>query len=472
MMRQTKIVCTLGPATFGYENLLRLAEAGMDVARLNFSHAEHATHAQAFADIRRISREIQRPIAVLADLSGPKIRIGEVQNGAVEIIAGSRLYLTHRETLGDERMVSTNYPELHRDVQVGTTIFIDDGLLELYVLEIAGEDIICEVKVGGTLKSRKGLNIPRAGLSLPALTEKDRRDIQFCRDLGVDYFALSFVRRPADVVEAKALAGAIPIIAKIEKPEAIDYLEEIADVADGLMVARGDLGIEIGFEKVPLLQKRMIRVMNERAKPVITATQMLESMVASPQPTRAEVSDVANAVLDGTDAVMLSAESAAGKYPFHAVRTMARIIREVESSPGLAALLASPERIGVPSFSRAIAHSAARTAIDLSLKAVVVFSETGRSAALVSAYRPKTAIVGFSRHQHALNRMALLWGVTPIFGEWAEGVDDVIHRTEEELLRHGLAAPGDKIAITFGLKDGGLPGTTMLKLWQISEDRE
>lgn len=468
-MRHTKIVCTIGPATIGYENLRRLAEAGMDVARLNFSHSEHATHAQTFRDLRRISQEIQRPIAILADLSGPKIRVGDVQNGAVEVEAGSRIYLTHREVVGDERMVSTNYPGLHRDVEPGTTIFVDDGLLEFFVLEVANEDVICEVRVGGVLKSRKGLNIPRAGLSLPALTDKDRIDIEFCRDLGVDYFALSFVRRPEDVLEAKALAGNIPIIAKIEKPEAIDYLEQIADVSDGLMVARGDLGIEIGFEKVPLLQKRMIREMNERAKPVITATQMLESMVASPQPTRAEVSDVANAVLDGSDAVMLSAESAAGKYPFHAVRTMARIINEVESTPGMAALLASPERIGTPTLSRAIAHSAARTAIDLSLKAVVVFSETGRSAALVSAYRPKTAIVGFSRHQHALNRMALLWGVTPIFGEWAEGVEDVVRRTEEELLRHKLAAAGDQIVITFGLTDGGPIGTTMLKLWKIRE---
>ncbi|MFO0948918.1 MAG: pyruvate kinase [Planctomycetota bacterium] len=469
-MRQAKIVCTLGPATSGYDKVRDLIEAGMDVARVNFSHGDYETHRRAVEDVRRASADTSKPIAIIADLSGPKIRLGEVENGGVEVPSGSRIRITTKEVLGNPTIVGSNYPNLPRDVLPGTTIYIDDGNLEFSVVNVSGEELDCLVRSGGIMKSRKGLNIPRANLSISGLTEKDEMDIQFGRELKVDYFALSFVRRPFDVIRAKSLAGDIPVIAKIEKPEAIDYLAEIADVADGLMVARGDLGIEIGFERVPLLQKRMIREMNLRAKPVITATQMLESMVQNPQPTRAEVSDVANAVLDGTDAVMLSAESAAGKYPFHAVRTMARIIKEVESTTGISTLMSSPERIGTPSFGRAIAHSAARTAIDLGLKAVAVFSETGRSAALVSAYRPRTTIVGFSPNMQTIQRMALLWGVVPVFGEWADGVSDIVERSEEVLLRQRLADPGDTIAITFGLNDSGPVGTTMLKLWKIRGD--
>lgn len=466
-MRQAKIVCTLGPATSGYDKIRELIEAGMDVARVNFSHGDYETHRQAVEDVRRASADTKKPIAIIADLSGPKIRLGEIENGGVEVPSGSRIRITSKEVVGSASLVGTNYADLPKDVLPGTTIYIDDGNLEFTVLSVASDELDCQVRSGGIMKSRKGLNIPRANLSLSGLTEKDEMDIQFGREIAVDYFALSFVRRPFDVIRAKSLAGDIPVIAKIEKPEAIDYLAEIADVADGLMVARGDLGIEIGFERVPLLQKRMIREMNLRAKPVITATQMLESMVQNPQPTRAEVSDVANAVLDGTDAVMLSAESAAGKYPFHAVRTMARIIKEVESTTGISTLISSPERIGTPSFGRAIAHSAARTAIDLGLKAVAVYSETGRSAALVSAYRPRTTIVGFSPNMQTIQRMALLWGVVPVFGEWAEGVGDIVERSEEVLLRQRLADPGDTIAITFGLSDQGPAGTTMLKLWKI-----
>lgn len=439
----------------------------MDVARLNFSHSDHQTHRQALADVRQAALDLDRPIAVIGDLSGPKIRIGEIEGGAVPLASGTRLLITTRPIVGSERVVSTNHEQLSHDVRPGMAIYIDDGLIELLVEEVDASEVRCQVKVGGILKSKKGLNIPHAELSLPALTPKDKADIEFGRQIGVDFFALSFVRRAEDVREAKRLVGDIPVIAKIEKPQAIDDLAGIADVADGLMVARGDLGIEVGFEKVPLLQKRMIREMNARAKPVITATQMLESMVQSPQPTRAEVSDVANAVLDGTDAVMLSAESAAGKYPFEAASAMARIIDEVEDSPALADLVGPADRIGQPSLGRAIAHAAARMAIDLDLPAVVVFSETGKSAALVSAYRPQTAIVAFSRHESVVRRMGLLWGVTPVLGPWAEGVAEVIRRSEEELARRALAASGDSVAITFGLADGGPPGTTMLKLWRI-----
>jgi pyruvate kinase len=466
-MRRAKIVCTLGPATSDYEKIRELVAAGMDVARLNLSHGAHDTHRRSFESVRRAAREMKKPVAILADLSGPKIRLGDIEGGEVPVRAGEKIVITIDKVVGNRSRVGTNYTNLPREVEPGTAIFIDDGRLKLVVLEVAGNDIHCEIHTDGMLGSRKGLNIPDATLSVPALTEKDKGDIVFGREIGVDYFALSFVRRPEDVTEAKRLAGDIPIIAKIEKPQAVARLEEIASVADGLMVARGDLGIEVGFERVPMLQKQMIRAMNDRAKPVITATQMLESMVHNPRPTRAEVSDVANAILDGTDAVMLSGETAAGKFPIEAARTMAGIVTEVERAALAAKLLRAPEHLVASTFRNAIAHAAARCAVELKLKAVAVYSETGVSAALVSAYRPTSAIAAFSRHPQVLNRMALLWGVVPISSSWAEGMDDLIRQAESELIAHRLAIPGDEIVVTFGLTDGGPPGTTILKLWKV-----
>lgn len=468
-MRYAKIVCTIGPATAGVDNLCRLIEAGMDVARLNFSHSEHAYHEETFHAVRQASEKMGKPVAILADLSGPKIRLGEIENGGVLVTEGDEIHITTHELVGNAQRVSTTYTPLPDEVEPGVSILVDDGYLELEVKAVEGDEVRCVVKTGGMLKSRKGLNIPHAGISAPALTQKDRIDVEFGRKLGVDFFALSFVRRPSDVEEAKQLAGSIPVIAKIEKPQAISHLDAIADICDGMMVARGDLGVEVGFEKVPLLQKRIIQAMNQRAKPVITATQMLESMVNNPRPTRAEVSDVANAVLDGTDAVMLSAESAVGKYPFAAVRTMSQIIQEVESSAFRARMISPPANIIGPSFESAIAHSAARAAVDLDLKAVVVYSVTGRSLALVSAYRPHSPIAAFSADHAVLRRSALRWGVRPVFASWVSGVDGVVRQSEEALIRHGLAKPGDRIAITFGMQDGGPVGTTVMKLWTIRE---
>lgn len=466
-MRHAKIVCTIGPACEGIDNLCRLIDAGMDVARLNFSHSDHSYHEKSFHDLRAASEKVGKPVAILADLSGPKIRLGDIENGKVEINEGDLITITTEELVGTASLVSTTYPDLPHDVEPGVSIFVDDGYLELVVEKIEGERVVCRVKTGGMLKSRKGLNIPHAGLRAPSLTEKDKLDLEFGKRLGVDYFALSFVRRPSDVLHAQELSGGIPVIAKIEKPEAISQLEEIADVCDGMMVARGDLGVEVGFEKVPLLQKRMIEAMNRRAKPVITATQMLESMVTNPRPTRAEVSDVANAVLDGTDAVMLSAESAVGKYPFAAVKTMARIIEEVETSAFRAGMIRPPIELIGPNFESAIAHSAARAAVDLNLKAVVVYSVSGRSIGLVSAYRPNAPIAAFSEDHAVLRRSALRWGVTPIFAPWVKGVDGVVQQSERALVENKLAEPGDRIAITFGMQDGGPVGTTVMKLWTI-----
>jgi pyruvate kinase len=467
-MRKVKIVCTLGPATAGVPRLVELIEAGMDVARLNFSHGEYDTHRAMFSDVRTAARQAGRPITVFADLCGPKIRVGKMQGGQIPLQKGKTIVLGSGDFLGTAERISHTYAPLARDVKPGDPILLDDGLLQLRVESVRGDDVVCSVVDGGVLKDKKGMNLPGSALSVPALTEKDKRDIVFGRELGVDWFALSFVRNPGDVDEAKALAGGIPIIAKVEKPEAVINLEAILDTADAVMVARGDLGVEAGNEKVPLIQKRILREIKLRAKPAITATQMLDSMVKNPRPTRAEVSDVANAVLDGTDAVMLSAETSVGDYPVEAVKTLGRIIDEIESHENY--MTEGKERPDVRerTFSSSIADAAAEIAEDLKLAAIAVYTESGHSASLLSAQRPLANIVAFSRHDTVLNRLGLLWGVRPLHGEWVQGVAGVVAQTERELVRHKLAAPGDDVAITFGMVLGDEPfQTNVLKLYRL-----
>lgn len=468
-MRRAKIVCTLGPAVSGIDNICRLIQSGMDVARLNFSHGEHSQHQQTFEDVRAASKKTGKPIAILADLSGPKMRFGTMSDGGVDLVNGKEVVITTRDIVGTPDELPAQCDIFPEGLEPGSTIFADDGKIQFSVVRQDGHEITALVKAGGRLTSRKGLNIPNVKSSKSSLTDKDRRDIAFGLELGVDYFALSFVRHARDVAEAKSLAGKVPVIAKIEKPEAIDHLSAICDISDGLMVARGDLGIEAGFEKVPLLQKRMIRAMNRRAKPVITATQMLESMIKSPQPTRAEVSDVGNAVLDGTDAVMLSAESAVGDFPFLSTETMARIISTVESEAFKGQLPPKRPDMVSPSFGNALARAAAGAALELDLKAVAVYSLSGRSVNLVSAHRPRPVIAGFSNDEVVVRRMALIWGVTPFFSPWFKTTSDVVHQTQQALVSSGLAQRGDKIAITYGLEDGGPQGTTTLKLWEVQE---
>jgi pyruvate kinase len=466
-MQRVKIVATIGPASSGPEVIGRLIAEGVDVMRLNFSHGTHADHRAVFGTVRAEAERAGVHVGILADLCGPKIRTGVIEGGAVELVEGAAIEITTEDVIGTEARVSTSYAALPDDVGPGDRILIDDGLLELEVEEVRDRIVRCKVTVGGTLKDRKGMNIPGTPLSTPALTAKDREDLAFARELGVDFFALSFVRRPEDVLEAKALAGPIPVIAKIEKPEAIQHLSAIIDVADGLMVARGDLGVEAGAEKVPLLQKRMISEAAVRGLPVIVATQMLDSMIRNPRPTRAEVSDVANAVLDGADAVMLSGETAAGKYPIEAVRTMAAILEEVENSE-LFERRPPPLRVSERSFSNAIARAAVQTAADLGLRALAVYSETGHSASLVSACRPLATIVGLSRHPEVLRRLALRWGVIPLRADWVEGVSGVVRQAEEKLLGLHAVAPGDDIAVTFGMQDMSGPGRTdVMKLWRV-----
>jgi pyruvate kinase len=467
-MRKVKIVCTLGPATAGVPRLVELIEAGMDVARLNFSHGDYDTHRKTYQEVRTAARQVGRPITLFADLCGPKIRVGRMTNGQVSLEKGKAICLTATEVLGTSERVSHTYLPLARDVKPGDPILLDDGLLQLRVESIKGDDVLCRVVDGGMLKDKKGMNLPGSALSVPALTEKDKKDIVFGRELGVDWFALSFVRTPQDVIEAKELAGGIPIIAKIEKPEAVNRLDEILDVTDAVMVARGDLGVEAGHEKVPLIQKRILRDIKLHAKPAITATQMLDSMIKNPRPTRAEVSDVANAVLDGTDAVMLSAETSVGDYPVEAVKTLARIIDEIEGSEYYHKYWKERPDVTERTYSSSIADAAAEIAEDLKLAAIAVYTESGHSAALLSAQRPLANIVAFSRHETVLHRLGLFWGVYPLFGAWVKGVAGVVEQAERELCAHNMAKPGDDIIVTYGvvLKDEPFQ-TNMLTLHRI-----
>ncbi|HEY3451041.1 MAG TPA: pyruvate kinase [Myxococcales bacterium] len=468
-MRKVKIVCTLGPATAGVDKLVELIEAGMDVARLNFSHGDYDFHRKTYQDVRTAAAKVGKPVAILADLSGPKIRVDKMKDSLpVMLVKGAKIVLTTDPVPGTAERVSHSYKPLAQDVRVGDPILLDDGLLRLKVVEIKGNDVLCVVMEGGPLKDKKGMNLPGTKLSTPALTEKDKKDIVFGRELGVDYFALSFVRSAKDVMEAKALAGDTPVIAKLEKPEAIDHLEEILDVSDGAMVARGDLGVEAGHEKVPVIQKRILRAITPRAKPAITATQMLESMISNPVPTRAEVSDVANAVLDGTDAVMLSGETSVGKFPIEAVKTLVGVINEVEASIFQTEAIAGRAAVPNGSFSHAIADAATAIAKESNLAAIAVYSESGFSAQLVSANRPRAAVICFSRHDKVLQRLALCWGVLPLHGAWVEGIKGVVEQAEKSLLAHKLVKPGDDIAITFGMVIAGEKfQTNVLKLWKV-----
>lgn len=446
-MRQTRIVCTLGPASSSPAILDQLVAAGLDCARLNFSHGDHKSHAALAAEVRAAAARAGRPVAILADLSGPKMRVGRFAQGPVELVEGAPFTLTLRDVPGDAHQVSQTYAPLATDLVAGDVVLLDDGRLRLRVTgtDAAAGDVRCVVEVGGPLSDRKGINVPGAKLSAPALSEKDRVDLAFALGtLGVDYVALSFVRSAADVLEARALAGDTPVIAKIEKPEAIENLDAILEVCDGAMVARGDLGVELGAEKVPLLQKRLIRELNERGKLVITATQMLDSMVASPRPTRAEASDVANAVLDGTDAVMLSNETASGRYPVEALAMMDTLVREVERA------VPRPEWTGLQgdwSFTNAAARAAAVLSRTLDVGAIVVFTHDGRTATRLSEYRPQCPIIALAESARVATRLALDWGVVPRVVPHPAGTEAQSALALETARSLGLTRPGGALVV-------------------------
>jgi pyruvate kinase len=481
-MRRTKIVATVGPASRSPEALERLIQAGVNVFRLNFSHGTPEEHLQVIRSTREIAARLHRPVALLQDLSGPKIRTGAVKGDEVELVKGARIAITTDTTVeGTAELISTTYEPLPRDTKAGDQILLDDGNLELRVLAVSEGRVECEVVDGGPLRSHKGMNLPGVALSTPALTEKDRRDLVFGIQHQVDYVAMSFVRRPEDVLEAKALVRSMgettPVIAKIEKPQAVESLEAILAAADGVMVARGDLGVELGTEDVPIVQKRIIARANAAGKVVITATQMLESMIENPRPTRAEASDVANAILDGTDAVMLSGESAIGKFPVETVATMARIADYTEEhgmgaihprrtdgrrgDPGHAA--AGP---GTP-VTRSLTRVAVSVAEELGCKLILAFTESGVTARLVAGHRPRMPVVAVTHDDRVYRRLALWWGVVPLKSEFVENTDDLLAAGEERLKARGFVQKGDTILMLSGHSIAAA-ATNMLRVHTVS----
>lgn len=468
-MRRTKIVCTLGPASSEPEVLDKLVAAGMDCARLNFSHGSHAQHAEMAAKVRAAAARARRPLAILADLCGPKMRVGRFADGKkVMLKEGATFVLTNDQSvLGTVERVSQSYEPLPRDVKPGDKILLDDGLLRLRVVSKTDVEVVTEVEIGGELSDRKGLNLPGVATSTPALTDKDRADLVFAvEELKVDYLALSFVRYAEDLVEAQQLAKGVPVIAKIEKPEAVEHLSAILDQADGAMVARGDLGVEVGSEKVPVIQKRIIREMNRRGKIVITATQMLDSMIRNPRPTRAEAADVANAVVDGTDAVMLSGETAAGRYPVESVQMMAAIAQEVERDWVEELARQTRDLKVVPNedweFPEAAARAAAVLSTHLPLKAIVTFTLDGRSARLVAEYRPRAPVVAITSSAAVAQRLALEWGVMPRVEVPPEDLEETLRIAGSVMAREGLAQKGDAFAMVVGWPVSGRTNTVKL----------
>jgi len=467
MNRKTKIVCTLGPASESEAVLRRMIDAGMDVARLNFSHGDLTGHKRSLDMVRRLAGGGGKHLAVMADLQGRKIRLGTFENGSVELKKGDNFVLTARKTVGNSKAASTNYAGLHRDVKKGHRIFLNDGLVELEVLAVSGKDVHTKVREGGVVGDRKGVNLPDVTVSASGITSKDRRDLKAALEWAVDMVALSFVRSAGDIEIVKSImkrsGSDIPVIAKIEKHEAVSNLDEIMESADGVMVARGDLGIEMPLEEIPLLQKRIIARALHLHKPVITATQMLESMVTSPVPTRAEVSDVANAILDGTDAVMLSAETAIGRYPVRAVRSMAKISKATEKGfdAGKAA-----NRIGRESLpvSASVAQAACFLAERLNARMIIAFTESGYTARMISSFRPECPVLGVTTTCEVARRMALYNGILPVRGERVKNVDEMIDRALEQARRMKMLRKGDVAVITAGVPVAVTGATNLIKV--------
>jgi len=466
--RKAKIVCTIGPASAKREVISSLIKKGMDVARLNFSHGDHDTHKKAIEFIRDISRRYRRPVAILQDLQGVKIRVGLIEDGAVELKKGRTLLLIPGEGIGNQKQIFISYPALLKDAKRGDKILLDDGFIQLSVLGKAKNALRTKVIEGGLLRDKKGVNLPGVKISVTSFTGKDQKDLLFGIDMNVDYVAISFVRDASDIRKVKEWLKhrkqQIPLIAKIEKPEALHNIEEILSEADGIMVARGDLGVEIPPEEVPLIQKELIDEANKRGKIVITATQMLESMTEHLRPTRAETTDVANAVIDGTDALMLSAETATGKYPVEAVRMMDRIIRHTERMKET-----ESSYIRGDIFAEATADAACRAAEDINAKALVAFTQSGFTARLLSKFRPKVPIIALTPDERIKNRVCLYWGVTPKIMKLPKTTDEMIENVEESLLKERIVKKGDRIVITSSSPLSTKGKTNFMKLHRIGE---
>jgi len=448
-MRKAKIICTMGPASREEPTLSRLVDAGMDVARLNFSHGTHEDHLRAIRNVRAAAERAGRPVALLLDLQGPKIRVGKIEGGKVRLEAGAETIITvDQGVMGTAQRFSCSYEGLTDDVSMGDPVLINDGAIRLEVIGISGKDVRCRVNVGGVLSDHKGINLPGTPVSIPAMTPKDIEDLKFGLEHEVDYVAMSFVRNADDIRLIKRYAPTTPIVAKLEKPQAVDRVDEIAQLAEGVMIARGDLGVEMPLERVPLIQKTAIERTNYYGKIAIVATQMLESMIVSPQPTRAEVSDVANAVLDGADAVMLSAETATGAHPVEAVSTMAAIVEEVERSARYQAMPDPTLSRGESTFATAVARACAAAAQQLGIGTICVYTRTGETARQIAEYRPQARIVAFTGSDVAYRRMALYWGVSARkVKKPFEGTEEMISTIAQTLVGAGEAMRGEAIVI-------------------------
>ena len=467
-MRKTKIVCTLGPATDREGVLREMMLAGMNVARFNFSHGSHAEHGRRLEQLKALRQELGLPVAAMLDTKGPEIRLKRFAGGKAELKRGTTFTLTAGETEGNAQRCSVTYPALAQDVKAGDTILLDDGLIRLTVQEVSGSDICCRVENDGVIKDNKGVNVPSVRLSLPYLSQRDREDVLFGIREGFDFIAASFVRSAADVRELRRLleenGSAIRIIAKIENQEGVDNLAEILTAADGIMVARGDMGVEIDFTEIPVIQKDIIAQCQAAGKPVITATQMLDSMMENPRPTRAETTDVANAVYDGTSAIMLSGETAAGRYPAEAVKTMDAIARRTESDIHYGRRMRRFRKEGRLSIAQATAHAACTTAADVGADAILTVSQSGLTARLVSHFHPETPIIACLLSEEVRRQMALSWGVTPLLMPRAANTDELIQLAVQAAEQAGLVRTGDLVVVTAGVPTGVSGTTNMIKV--------
>lgn len=470
-MRKTKIICTIGPASESEERLRELMLAGMNVARFNFSHGSHEEHKAKFDRVIKVSSELKLPVATLLDTKGPEIRLKDIEGGKTELVSGQKFILTTEEILGNSEKVTITYKGLKDDINVGTTILIDDGLIEMVVDEINETDIICSVVNGGPISNHKGVNIPGAALSMPYISDVDRSDIMFGCDMDFDFLAASFVRCKEDILEVRKIieehGSHMKIIAKIENTQGIRNLDEILEAADGIMVARGDMGVEIPMEEVPIVQKQMIKKAEALGKHVITATQMLESMIKNPRPTRAEATDIANAIYDGTTAIMLSGESAAGLYPVEAVKTMAKIAERTEQDIDYNSRLRRRKDIDDIDTTTAISHATCTTAMDLKAAAIITVTISGFTAGMIARYKPSCPIIACSVSPRTCRQLNLAWGVTPIWiarESTAEDLfDEAVHAAEKE----GYIKKGDKVVLTAGVPLGVSGRTNMIRVVEV-----
>ena len=469
-MRRAKIVCTLGPATSSYEQIKQLIESGMNVARLNMSHGEHAVHAESYSNVRRAARELNRGVGIFADLQGPKIRLGRFADGPVQLVEGAEFTITTEDILGDVTQCGTTHKGLPGDCTPGDTLLIDDGKVKVEVIEVEGQRVRTRVIEGGPISNNKGINLPGANVSVPALSDKDKDDLRWALRIGVDMIALSFVRSADDVVDVHAIMDEmgrrIPVLAKIEKPQSVENLPGIVAAFDGVMVARGDLGVELPLEEVPIVQKQAVQMCREAAKPVIVATQMLESMIENSRPTRAEASDVANAILDGADAVMLSGETSVGKHPNTVVRTMARIVdyAEEQGLERLPKLTLKKKDVGV---GEAVTKAAVDVAKAAGASYLTAFSETGRTARIMAASRPRIPMMVFTPDAGIRQQLALVWGIDSYLVPPAHHTDDMVEQIDAELLASGRGKKGEIAVLIAGVPPGVAGTTNALRVHRI-----